>query len=85
MRKEISTTGTIRYYNENDELHREGGPAVEYMSGTKVWYVNGKRHRLDGPSFEYFDNQKLWYLNDNEIPVNSQEEFERYLKLIVFV
>ncbi len=26
----------------NGELHREGGPAVEYADGYKEWYSNGK-------------------------------------------
>ena len=45
MRKVIDKYGTICYYNENNELHREDGPAVEYASGNKYWFKNGKRHR----------------------------------------
>ncbi len=26
----------------NGQLHREDGPAVEYISGLKQWYLNGK-------------------------------------------
>jgi len=61
VRKELTISGTICYLNEKNQLHREDGPAMEYL-----------------------DNYKSWYLNGNRINVNSQEEFERYLKLIVF-
>ncbi len=27
----------------NDKLHREDGPAIEYASGTKYWYLNGEQ------------------------------------------
>ena len=32
MRKEIDKCGTIRYYNKNNELHREEGPAIEWAA-----------------------------------------------------
>lgn len=62
----ISDDGTIRWYNENGELHREGGPAVEYTNGTKIWYINGKLHREDGPAIEFTNGVKFWYLNGKE-------------------
>ena len=30
------------YWYLNDQLHREDGPAIEYPSGSKCWYFNGK-------------------------------------------
>ena len=54
----------------NDLLHREDGPAVEYVNGYKCWYLNGKLHREDGPAvewdIEYADDYKRWYLDDKE-------------------
>ena len=47
----------------NSQLHREGGPAVEYADGTKYWYLNGKLHRIDGPAIEYTDRNRSWWLN----------------------
>ncbi len=44
--------------------HREDGPAVEYASGTRVWYRDDKVHREDGPAKEYSNGSKSWYLND---------------------
>ena len=34
--------GCIRYFNSDDELHREDGPAIIYPNGYKVWYRNGE-------------------------------------------
>jgi hypothetical protein len=30
-----------KWYNENDQLHREDGPAIEYSDGFKYWYLDG--------------------------------------------
>ena len=48
----------------NDQLHREGGPAIEFSNGGKLWYLNDKRHREGGPAIEYASGEKRWYLND---------------------
>lgn len=29
--------------------HRQDGPAIEYVSGRKRWFLNGKPHRIGGP------------------------------------
>ncbi|MDP2696092.1 MAG: hypothetical protein Q8O87_02455 [bacterium] len=43
-------------------LHRENGPAVEYLNGTKEWRIKGKLHREDGPAIESAES-KWWYKN----------------------
>ena len=48
-------------YRLNDQLHREDGPAIERVSGTKAWYLNGKRHRTDGPAREQSGNKSWWF------------------------
>jgi hypothetical protein len=53
--------GTVRHYNEADQLHREDGPAITWdHSGDKEWFYNGERHREDGPAVDY-DGLKMWY------------------------
>ena len=37
---------------------------VEYLDGTKIWYLNGQRHREDGPAYEYSNGAKYWCIND---------------------
>ena len=56
-------TGTRRYYNHANQLHREDGPAIEYSDGTKCWYRNGKLHREDGPAVIYHNGTRKWLLN----------------------
>jgi len=56
----------------NGNLHREGGPAVEYTDGTKKWYKNGVLHREDGPAVEGLDGHKEWYINDEKY---TKDEF----------
>ena len=54
----------VEYYNDKDELHRTDGPAIEYDSGSKYWYVNGIPHREDDlPAKERYNGDKYWYLN----------------------
>jgi len=77
--------GNKKYYNKKNQLHREDGPAVEYYIGDKVWYLNGEIHRLDGAAFETENGFKEWYYKGKSIPVSSQEEFERYIKLLAFI
>jgi hypothetical protein len=55
----------IEYRNQSGELHREDGPAIEWNSGTKVWYLNGLLHREDGPAREFSNGTKVWWLNGN--------------------
>ena len=45
----IDENGTKRYFR-NDELHREECPAVEWIDGTKFWYVNGKQTHSKMPA-----------------------------------
>ena len=56
-------TGTRRYYNHANQLHREDGPAIEYSDGAKGWYRNGKLHREDGPAVIYHNGTRKWLLN----------------------
>jgi hypothetical protein len=45
------------------KLHREDGPAVEWVDGYKEWYINGEYHREGGPAVEYVSGDKYWYIN----------------------
>jgi len=47
----------------NGVCHREDGPAVEYSSGRKEWYINGHKHREDGPAVERSDGGKEWWID----------------------
>lgn len=59
--------GTRRYYNAAGQLHRDDGPAIEFATGDKFWYLNGLLHRTDGPAVEYANGSKEWYINGKEL------------------
>ncbi len=88
MKKEINQYGDVYYYNEQNQLHREDGPAVECANGNKYWYQNDKCHRKNGPALEWANGDKVWYYNDELIGESdkgySQEQFEKWLKLKAF-
>ena len=59
----VDNHGIKCWYNEQGQRHREDGPAIECVNGTKEWYINGKLHREDGPAIEYANGTKKWYIN----------------------
>jgi hypothetical protein len=71
----------VEYRNDLGYLHRIDGPAIEYSSGTKFWYLNHQLHRIDGPAIEYADGDKEYWLNGQEY---SFEEWDRLRKLQAF-
>jgi hypothetical protein len=34
--------GAKRWYDKSGYLHREDGPAMEYLDGSKFWYYHGE-------------------------------------------
>jgi hypothetical protein len=75
----------IFHFNENNEIHREDGPAVEYSDGDKFWYKNSERHRENGPAVDYSNGDKKYWYNDEYIDVKTDKEFKKYLKLKCFI
>ena len=63
----VDSNGTLRYYNEQGQIHRVHGPAVEYVVGGRAWYQNGQLHRADGPAVEYSGGNKSWYIGGKEL------------------
>ncbi len=70
---------------ETAKLHRNGGPAIKFPSGSECWVVHGKLHRVDGPAkiyaFKRPGTTKLyeWWLNDVNYP--SLTEFAKAANL----
>jgi hypothetical protein len=69
---ETDKRGNRFWHNQDGQLHREDGPAIEWADGMKEWWVNGQLHREDGPAIEYADGTKKWYLDGEEL---TEEEF----------
>ena len=65
MKSTLSIENDTKYWElPNGKFHREDGPAIEYGSGDKEWWVNGKLHRENGPAIEDDDDEsKYWYIN----------------------
>lgn len=62
----ISNNGDKFYHKDREMkiLHREDGPACEWISGNKSWWVDGKLHREDGPAIDSsYNGDKYWFLN----------------------
>ena len=75
--------------------HREDRPAyISYWNSGSVcvekYIYNGMHHRLDGPAIIYYYQNKyeikkcLYYINDRLIECNSDEEFKKIVKLMMF-
>ena len=62
MNKPLIDKNGIKYwFDQQDRLHREDGPAIDCANGTKEWYQDGIIHRDDGPAIERADGDKYWY------------------------
>lgn len=72
----------IEYYNDQGQLHREDGPAIEHEQ-YKSWWVNGKRHREDGPAIIWNDGAEFWWFDDQHYP--SKEEWEQMVNFKAFI
>jgi hypothetical protein len=57
------TPGGNKLWYLHGKLHREDGPAVEWVNGDKEWWLHGKRHRENAPAVEYANGTKTWYLH----------------------
>lgn len=62
----IKADGTKLWKLPNGQLHRIGGPAIEYADGEKKYYEHGELHREDGPAIEdpRLSSKGAYYLND---------------------
>jgi len=76
----IDKDNDIAWY-KNGKYHREDGPAVELVNGSKAWYLKGVRHREDGPAIEFASGDKWWFLNDNYYTEQNYKIALRKIKL----
>jgi hypothetical protein len=54
---------THQYWDDNNQYHREDGPAVEIENVGKMWFNHGVEHREDGPAVELADGTQRWFVN----------------------
>ena len=79
LRREVDENGTIRYRNENNEVHRVHGPAVIWANGTKHWFQDNKRHRLDGPAIVWASGDRSRYIDGEYL---SEAQFNAHPAVI---
>lgn len=75
--------GTATYHKTGDSLH------IVYDSGIESYWVDNIRHREDGyayfaPAYNGYDEIKRWYYQGEKINCETQEQFERLIKMKVF-
>jgi len=61
-----------KYWYSGGKLHREDGPAVEWLNGDKYWYRDNKLHREDGPAVEWKDGSTVWCLDGARLGTNDK-------------
>ena len=82
MKPKFTDSGGDKYWRlPNGKRHREDGPAVEYIGGTKSWWINGLRHREDGPAIEWSHGYRSWYLDGKQYTENEYKYEMRSRKL----
>ena len=74
---EVNERGTRRYRNSLGQRHRQYGPAIELVNGSKAWYQNDQLHRTTGPAIEWADGDKEWYLDGQQL---TEAEFNERFK-----
>jgi len=52
------------FFAEDHYVDRKDGPAVEWLDGSKHWYIDNRLHRLDGPAAEWADGTRGWWIDD---------------------
>jgi hypothetical protein len=55
-----------------------------FPSGNKYWMCRGSIHREDGPAVVREDGHRSWWYHGEKLNCDSQEQFERLLKLKAF-
>jgi len=61
---EINSDGTKYWYDENQYLHREDAPAIEWADGDYAWAWHETWHRDNG---EHANFGQKYYFNGREI------------------
>jgi hypothetical protein len=56
-----------------------------YETGTKYWFENDQLSRRNGPATVYKGGTKYWRYEGQVFHCTTQEEFERLIKLRLFL
>jgi hypothetical protein len=70
----VDRDGTVRYYDEDNKLHRDDGPALILPNGSQFWFCHGILHREDGPAREFDNGDEDYWLDGEQV---TKEEHQR--------
>lgn len=56
------SSGLVKWFNDENRLHRVDGPAILWPDGQGEWYLNGLLHRDGGPAVSD-GHGDTWYHN----------------------
>lgn len=73
---EVVKTNRTTTFHINYHPHREDGPAIIDIDGTRMWYIYGLLHREDGPAVIYSDGKCRYFLN------GTQLSYQEYIKIL---
>ena len=73
---EINANGD-KFYLKDGKLHREDGPAIEFVCGDCAWYQNGVPHREDGPAIDCGGDIKLYWIKGVQY---TKRDFDKWIK-----
>ena len=79
IKRKIYPDGNESWYQDN-ELHRENGPAMIHPDGTEYWYrKNDKLHRENGPAVISPDGVEFWYRDNKNHRENGPAIIDSHL------
>ncbi len=70
----IASNGDIVWLDNKGRFHKIGGPAIEYVNGSREYYHHGLRHNLDGPAVIHSDGYKEYWVNGKFL---REEDFNK--------
>ena len=73
--RSVDSYGVVRYRTLIGLLHREDGPAIEWASENKEWWIHGELHREDGPARITTRGMFWWYHGKKHREGGPAEEF----------
>lgn len=79
----IVVDNNSKYWYQGGKLHRDDGPAVEYIDA-KMWYWHGKRHRKGGPAIMFDSGSQAWYV-DGELHREDGPAIEHYYSKVWYL
>ena len=70
-KQKVYKDGTIEWVISGGQRHRINGHAVEWLDGTKGWYIVRSVHRLNDPAVIFNGSEANWYLNSKPHRING--------------